>query len=138
MRMDPVDTGGLFSFALSFGLGAITTITAVPMSIVFTIAAFLGIRRAKVDAYVVGALDRYLADEARTLRKRSGRPVLDFRTSDSINAAMVGLGLGRVKIYRTILKSMRDGYRVRLRAYAEGARGRVIVRLLDVDLRGKR
>ncbi|MGH8019317.1 MAG: hypothetical protein ACREIA_13695 [Opitutaceae bacterium] len=131
-----MDTGSLVSFTP--WLGAITMITAVPISIVFTIAAFLGIHRAKVDAYVIGALDRCLANEAKSLCKRPRRTVLDFRTSESISAAMVGLGLGRVKIHRTILKAMRDGYRVRLRAYAEGARGRVIVRMLDVDLRGKR
>ncbi|HEX9783341.1 MAG TPA: hypothetical protein VGA56_11515 [Opitutaceae bacterium] len=134
--MDITETGG--PGFITIGLGAITMLTAVPMSIVFTIAAFLGIRRSKVDAYVEQALDQYLAADAKALRKRAVRKVLDFRTSDSISAALFGLGLGRVKVYRTILGSLRDGYRVRLRAFAEGARGRVIVRTLDIDLLGKR
>jgi hypothetical protein len=55
-----------------------------------------------------------------------------------VPATTAGLGWGKVQVHRTIVRALKDGYRVRVRAYAEGARGRVIVRCRDVDLRRKR
>ncbi|BET65093.1 hypothetical protein ASA1KI_00110 [Opitutales bacterium ASA1] len=135
MRMEFVETGGLVGHGV---VGAIPVLTAIPLSILFTVAALIGINRARVDAYVAEKLDALLSDEASRMRKKPSRGALDFRTAETIPATRVGLGLGRVKVHRTILSSMRDGYRVRIRAFASGARGRVIVRTVDVDVKGRR
>lgn len=118
--------------------GAITTLMTVPASIVLTIAAFFGIQRQRVDTYVAESLDRFLTQEAKALRKRVGKKLLNFRASESVHAMALGLGWGRLRVHRTVLSSLKDGYRVRIRVYAHGARGRVIVRYRDVDLRARR
>ncbi len=117
-------------------LGAVTTM--VPLSLLIGVAGVLGLARARVDQRVADGLDRLLLEQSERLRRGATRKVLDFATSESLPALPFGLGFGRVRVVRTILAALHDGYRVRVRAFAEGARGRVIVRHVDIELRRRR
>lgn len=120
-------------------VAAITSVMVAPKGLVTGLLSFVRFDRRRFDARVEAALDRLLARESSLLRRRVGGNPLNFPPSEYISAARAGLGwgigMGRVQIVRTIRAPIENGYRVRVRAFARGARGRVIVRFADVELR---
>jgi hypothetical protein len=115
------------------------TILGLPFSILLGVAGLLGLGRRGVDARVERSLDELLAREGETLKRRRRADPLDFATTAHVHAGRVGVGwgwlAGRVRIVRTVRAPVDGGYRLRLRAFARGGRGRVLVRHLDVDVR---
>src|SRR4051794_23896166 len=95
-------------------------------------------KRRRSDAHVEAVLDRVLKKDTEALNRRTSGDPLDFRTSEYLRPGpSTGWGLSRrkVKIVRTIRAAIDNGYRVRLRAYLRGRRGRVFVRSTEVELR---
>lgn len=120
-------------------LAAISPFFLTQLVLVVVLLALFAFKRRNNDARVEAALDRILQKETEALRQRTRKNPLDFSTSEHLSPgpSMLGWGLypGRVKIVRTIGAAIDNGYRIRLRAYARGMRGRVIMRSRDVELR---
>jgi hypothetical protein len=120
-------------------LAVISPFFLTQLVLVVVLLALFAFRQRNNDARVEAALDRILQKETEALRQRTRKNPLDFRTSENLRPgpSMIGWGLypGKVEIVRTIGAAIDNGYRIRLRAYARGIRGRVIVRSRDVELR---
>jgi len=89
------------------------------------------------DRRIVRALDRILQRESRSLCAHEDP--LDFRPAETVCAGAGGLYWwtfpGRVHVMRTVRGALADGYRIKLRARARGARGRIIDRTVEFDVR---
>jgi hypothetical protein len=120
-------------------LAALHTVIGAPLAMLVSVAAALGLGRRKIDAHLEVELEGLLAREAEAFRQSVGDDLLDFRTTAYVHGRASGTTwgwvCGNVKIVRTVRAALGDGYRVRLRAYARGACGRVLVRCTDVELR---
>lgn len=89
------------------------------------------------DRRIVRALDRILQRESRSLSEYADP--LDFRPSEFVGANAGGLYWwsfpGRIYVMRTVRAALADGYRIKLRARARGARGRIIDRTVEFEVR---
>jgi len=89
------------------------------------------------DQKIVRALDRILQLESQSLCAHDDP--LDFRPAETVRAGAGGLYWwtfpGRVHVMRTVRAALADGYRIKLRARARGARGRIIDRTVEFDVR---
>lgn len=120
-------------------LAAISPFFLTQLVLVVVLLALFAFKRHNNDARVEEALDRILQKDTEALRIRTKKNPLDFRTSEHVRPgpSTIGWGLypGKVEIVRTIGAAIDNGYRIRLRAYARGMRGRVIVRSREIELR---
>lgn len=116
-------------------MGTMSWLLLSPRAYLFGIFAALGLRPRSVDEKVGFGLEQLLEEDCMRLRESIGEDPLDFRTSRYVRGLQAGIGWQRVKLVRTICERIKDGYRVRIRAFGEGAKKRVIVRATVVDLR---
>ena len=117
-------------------MGTMSWLLLSPRAVWFGLLAALGLGRRRIDELVGFGLEKLLEEDCFFLRESVGDDVLDFRTSRYVRGFRAGIGWQRIKLVRTICERIEGGYRVRIRAFGEGAQKRVIVRAAVVDLHG--